>query len=143
MKRYKSIHMVRMEDLNHHQNLYAGRGSEWMIESSFIAACLEHGDKQGLLYKNTHKFNFMKSVEPGDIISYESVVVRTGKTSLTIHVSLKNEQTGEVHAEGYTTFVTVKAGTKEPLAHGIRLDDTTDLAELKWRQEAEGFLAKR
>lgn len=142
MKRYKSIHMVRMEDLNHHQNLYAGRGTEWMIEASFIAACLEHGDKHGLLYKNTHKFNFIKSVEPGDIISYESVVVRAGRTSLTIHVLLKNEQTGQVHAEGYTTFVTVKSGTKEPLAHGIVLDDTEDPAELKWRQEAEGFLSK-
>lgn len=96
MKRYKSMHMVRMEDLNHHQNLYAGRGTEWMIEASFITACLEHGDKNGLLYKNTHKFNFMKSVEPGDIISYEGVVVRTGRTSLTIHVHLKDEQTGDL-----------------------------------------------
>lgn len=85
----------------------------------------------------------MKSVEPGDIISYESVIVRTGRTSLTIHVYLKNEQTGEVHAEGYTTFVTVKSGTKEPAAHGICLDETQDLAELKWRQEAEGFLSKQ
>ncbi len=142
MERYKSLHMVRMEDLNHHQNLYAGRGTEWMIESSFIAACLAHGEKQGILYKNTHKFNFMKSVEPGDIISYESVIVRTGKTSLTIHVRMQNEQTGEVHAEGYTTFVTVDPQTKKPLAHGITLDDTSSLAELKWRQEAEFFFKR-
>ena len=110
-----------------------------MIEASFIAACLEHGDKHGLLYKNTHKFNFMKSVEPGDIISYESTVVRTGRTSLTMHVHLKNEQTGEVHAEGYTTFVTVKSGTKEPVAHGIALNETDDPEELSWRAEARGF----
>lgn len=142
MKRYKSIHMVRMEDLNHHQNLYAGRGTEWMIEASFIAACLAHGDKHGLLYKNTHKFNFMKSVEPGDIISYESVVVRTGKTSLTMHVHLMDEQTGEIHAEGYTTFVTVKSNTKDPVAHGIVLDDAADEQEQKWREEAESFFRK-
>lgn len=139
MKRYKSIHMVRMEDLNHHENLYAGRGIEWMIEASFITACLTYGDKHGLLYKNTHKFNFMKSVEPGSIVSYEGTVVRAGKTSLTMHVMLRSEETGEVHAEGYTTFVTVKPGTKESVAHGIVLDDVTDLAELKWRQEAEAF----
>lgn len=141
MKRYKSIHMVRMEDLNHHENLYAGRGIEWMMESSFIAACLEHGDKHGLLYKNTHQFNFMKSVEPGDIVSYESIVVRTGSTSLTMHVQLKNEMTGELHAEGYTTFVTIKTGTKTPLKHGITLDETTDEEELKWRETAAGFFA--
>lgn len=139
MKRYKSIHMVRMEDLNHHQNLYAGRGTEWMIEASFIAACLEHGDKHGLLYKNTHQFNFIKSVEPGDIISYESTVVRVGRSSLTMHVYLKNEQTGEIHAEGYTTFVTVKSGTKEAVAHGIVLDETDDKEEQQWRETAQGF----
>ncbi len=139
MKRYKSIHMVRMEDLNHHENLYAGRGIEWMMESSFICACLEHGESHGLLYKNTHQFNFSKSVEPGNIISYESMIVRTGKTSLTMHVLLKNEQTGETHAEGYTTFVTIKPGTKTPLAHGIVLDETNDADELKWRETAAGF----
>ena len=135
--------MVRMEDLNHHRNLYAGRGTEWMIEASFIAACLEHGDKNGLLYKNTHKFDFFKSVEPGDIVSYEGVVVRAGRTSLTIHVYLKNEQTGELHAEGYTTFVTVKSGTKEPAAHGIMLDETIDEQELSWRAEAKRLFDRK
>ena len=135
--------MVRMEALNHHRNLYAGRGTEWMIEASFITACLEHGDKNGLLYKNTHKFDFFKSVEPGDIVSYEGVVVRAGRTSLTIHVYLKNEQTGELHAEGYTTFVTVKSGTKEPAAHGITLDETSDEQELSWRAEAKRLFDRK
>lgn len=139
MKKYKSIHMVRMEDLNHHENLYAGRGIEWMIESSFIAACLEHGEKQGILYKNTHQFNFVRSVEPGDIISYESIVVRTGRTSLTMYVCMKNEYTGELHAEGYTTFVTVRPGTKTPLEHGIQLDETDEPCELEWRKRAASF----
>ena len=86
--------MIRMEHLNHHANLYAGRGIEWMVESAFMAACLTHGDKNGLLYKNMHRFDFSRSVEPGDIVRYESTVVRAGRTSLTVHVDLKNEQTG-------------------------------------------------
>ena len=56
-----------------------------------------------------------------------------------MHVHLKDEQTGEIYAEGYTTFVTVKSGTKEPLAHGIVLDDTDDADELKWREEAQQY----
>ena len=55
-----------MEHLNHHGNLYAGQGIEWMIETSFIVVCTEYGDPQGLLYKNTHKFDFYKSIDPGD-----------------------------------------------------------------------------
>ena len=71
--------MIRMEHLNHHANLYAGRGIEWMVESAFMAACLTHGDKNGLLYKNMRRFDFSRSVEPGDIVRYESTVVRAGQ----------------------------------------------------------------
>lgn len=138
MKRYRSSHMVRMEHLNHHGNLYAGQGIEWMIETSFIVVCTEYGDPQGLLYKNTHKFDFYKSVNPGDIITYEGLIVRAGRTSLTLRVGLYNEKTGVLHAEGFTTFVSVgEDGRSVP--HGIVLDEPADEAEARWRAEADTF----
>ena len=70
--------LIRMEHLNHHGNLYAGQAIEWMVETSFIVVNCEYGDPQGLLYKNTHKFDFYKSVNPGDIVYYEGLIVRTG-----------------------------------------------------------------
>ena len=139
MKTHKASHMVKMEDLNHHQNLYAGRAIEWMMEASFVAAALEHGDRHGLLYKNTHKFSFNKSVEAGEIISYCSTVVRAGRTSLTMRVGVVAEDSGELRAEGYTTFVTVEPHASIPAAHGIVLDETEDPAELSWRQEANTY----
>ena len=140
MKRYRSSHMVRMENLNHHGNLYAGQGIEWMIETSFIVVCSEYGDPQGLLYKNTHKFDFYKSVNPGDIVTYEGLIVRTGRSSLTVRVGLYNERTGALHAEGYTTFVSVNRENR-PVGHGILLDEPADEEEARWRQEAQGFFA--
>ena len=83
--------MIRMEHLNHHGNLYAGQATEWMIETSFIVVCTEYGDPQGLLYKNTHKFDFYKSIDPGDIITYEGVIVRAGKLVRVIYKMLKND----------------------------------------------------
>lgn len=141
MKRYRSSHMVRMEHLNHHGNLYAGQGIEWMIETSFIVVCTEYGDPQGLLYKNTHKFDFYKSVQPGDIITYEGLIVRAGRTSLTLRVGLYNEKTGELHAEGFTTFVSVSEDGRS-VPHGITLDEPADEEEMKWREEAEGFFRR-
>ena len=141
MKRYRSSHMVRMEHLNHHGNLYAGQGIEWMIETSFIVVCTEYGDPQGLLYKNTHKFDFYKTVEPGDIITYEGVIVRTGRTSLTLRVGLYNEKTGALHAEGFTTFVAVNEDGKA-VPHGMTLDAPADEEEQKWRDEADSFFMK-
>lgn len=142
MKRYRSSHMVRMENLNHHGNLYAGQGIEWMIETSFIVVCTEYGDPQGLLYKNTHKFDFYRSVAPGDIITYEGLIVRTGRTSLTLRVGLYNEQTGALHAEGFTTFVTVDENNR-PVPHGIELDAPADEEEQRWRDEAAGFFRRQ
>ncbi len=139
MKTYTASHMVKMEDLNHHSNLYAGRAIEWMVEASFIAVSLEYGNGHGLLYKNTHQFSFEKSVEPGEIISYRSILVRTGKKSLTLRVGLISEKTGELKAEGYTTFVTVKPQTNESVAHGLSLDQTDDPDELAWRAKADSF----
>lgn len=138
MKTYKASHMIKMEDLNHHKNLYAGRAIEWMMEASFIAAVGEHKDKHGLLYKNTHQFNFFTPVDPGEIISYLSTIVRTGKTSFTIHIDLKSEDTGQVKAEGYTTFVTID-GNNRPAIHDIQLDETDNQEELRWRKVAENF----
>ncbi|MCR5482762.1 MAG: hypothetical protein K6F52_08225 [Clostridia bacterium] len=141
MKIYKAAHMIKMEDLNHHSNLYAGRAIEWMMESSFIAACLSYGNKRGLLYKNTHQFDFTKSAYPGEIITYCSSVVRFGRTSLTMRVAVISEETGELKAEGYTTFVTVDPDTQKPCAHGMKLDETTDPEELSWRKKAESFFS--
>ena len=141
MKRYRSSHMVRMEHLNHHGNLYAGQGIEWMIETSFIVVCTEYGDPQGLLYKNTHKFDFYKTVNPGDIITYEGLIVRAGRTSLTLRVGLYNEKTGALHAEGFTTFVSVDENNKS-VPHRIVLDEPADEEEAKWRAEAESFFRK-
>ena len=109
-----------------------------MIETSFIVVCTECGDPQGLLYKNTHKFDFYKSIDPGDIITYEGVIVRAGNSSLTIRVGLYNEKTGVLHAEGFTTFVSVDENEKSK-PHGITLDAPADEEEQKWRDEAESF----
>ena len=70
---------------------------------------------------------------------YESTVVRAGRTSLTVHVDLKNEQTGDLYAEGYATFVTIDPETKAPKPHGIALDETDDEEEMSWRKEADAF----
>lgn len=140
MKTYQATHMIRYEDLNHHASLYAGRAIEWMVEASFVAVTLTYGDADGLRYKNTHKFDFKKSIFVGDIVTFASTVVRCGKSSMSIHVDVIDDATGEVKAEGLTTFVTVDDDSN-PVAHGIELDETTDEDELKWRKEANKYFA--
>jgi len=139
MKKYKTTHVIKPADLNLHHTLYAGISNEWMTEACFIAACLEHGDIDGVFYKNTHQFTFNKPFKLGEIISYEAVVVRTGKTSVTVHVSMIEELSKEVRGEGYLTFVTVKNGTMEAMIHSVVLDNTSDEDELRWREDVKKF----
>lgn len=56
MKGYNSARILRMEHLNHHGNLHARQGIEWMVETSFIVENSEYCNLQELLYKNTHIF---------------------------------------------------------------------------------------
>jgi len=134
--------MIRQEHLNHHGSLYAGRAAEWMMEATFFAACLAHGIKEGLVYKNTHEFSFNKSIVAGDIIRIESCVVRVGRKSITMHCGFVNEVTGETHAVGYTTFVTIDPESRKSVEHSIVLDDTDDKEELAWRKHADEFFER-
>lgn len=56
--------MIKMDDLNHHKNLYAGRGIEWMVEASFIAAAAETGDRHGLLFKTVTNSSSTNQLSP-------------------------------------------------------------------------------
>lgn len=58
MKRYRTSHLIKSEDLNHHGTLYAGRSTEWLVESAFIAAAATHGDPEEILCLNVHGFVF-------------------------------------------------------------------------------------
>ena len=68
--------MIRMEHLNHHGNLYAGQGIEWMIENSFIVVNCEYGSVISILdapTKEGFKFLYWKGSEynPGDSYTVE------------------------------------------------------------------------
>ncbi len=139
MKTETASHMIRYEDLNHHESLYAGRASEWMIEASFLAVAAERGVNDGVVYKNTHKFDFIRPCRAGDIITLKSTVVRTGGKTITVRVGIYNELSGDLLAEGFTTFVTIDEATWKTVPCDIKLDATDDPEELAWRKEADSF----
>lgn len=86
MRNYSISHLIKSEDLNHHGTLYAGRSAEWLVESAFIAAAVEHGRPQDIVCINIHGFTFKKPVQKGDIMTFLSRVAKTGNTSITVYV---------------------------------------------------------
>jgi len=136
MKRFRTSHLIKSEDLNHHGTLFAGRSAEWLVESAFIAAAATHGYPEDVLCINIHGFVFNQPVEKGHLLMMTSMVVRTGRTSLTVHVKAENEITHDSPTDGFITFVTVDNQTHKPKPHNVMLDKTEDPEELAVRVKA-------
>ena len=130
-------HLVKGEDLNHHGTLYAGRGTEWMVEAGFIAASLAAGDEH-VVCMRINSLLFRKAVPKGEMVAFESGVVHTGRTSLTVYVKVINGRTREFVVDGFFTYVRVNAEGRA-IPHGIVIEPSND-AERKLYDEAQQLM---
>ncbi len=118
---YTSSHLVKSEDLNHHGTLYAGRTAEWFVESGFIAAA-SLTRPENIVCLKIHGMTFSRPVKKGEIISFESKIVHTGKSRLVSYIRVRVG--GQVVVEGFITFVHVDLEGK-PLPHGVEITPVT------------------
>ena len=138
MKEYTCSRLVKSEDLNHHGTLFAGRTTEWIVESAFISAASLMGDPKKVVCLNIHGLVFKSPITKGNIITLKSRVVKLGKTSITVYTQVCSELTDMIPVEGFLTFVSVDDEGKK-LPHGLVLDETTDELELQIRAKAENL----
>lgn len=114
--------LVKSEDLNHHSTLFAGRCSEWFVEAGFIAVASVL-PASNIVCLKIHGLTFTQPISSGDIASFESKVVYTGKSSLKVYVALKHRDEKDPIVKGFITFVHVnKSGKAVP--HGLTLEIT-------------------
>ena len=84
MQSFKTSHLIKTEDLNHHDTLFAGRMAAWFVEACFIAAARTCGNPDAMVCLKIHGFKFSNPGHRGEIIEFETRVVLAGTTSLTI-----------------------------------------------------------
>jgi len=131
MKTLTIHHLVKGEDLNHHQSLYAGRGAEWMVEAGFIAAS-DLLPPQYVLCLKIHGMTFQRPVRPGEVIRFESKIVFTGRSRLIAYVRATTKE--ELTVDGFLTFVYVDDhGKSRP--HGITIEAETP-EEIELQEQA-------
>lgn len=80
---------------NHHSTLFGGTALAWMDEVSFITAT--RFCRKRLVTVSTEKINFNHPIPSGTIIELVGEVIRVGRTSLTVNVSIFLE---DMYAEG-------------------------------------------
>ncbi|WP_272520662.1 acyl-CoA thioesterase [Providencia sp. PROV223] len=80
---------------NHHSTLFGGTALAWMDEVSFITAT--RFSRKRLITVSTEKINFTHPIPSGTIVELVGKVIRVGRTSLTVNVSIFLE---DMYSEG-------------------------------------------
>lgn len=140
MKTYSTCRLVKGEDLNHHQTLFAGRSAEWLVESGFVAASsLIHPAR--LICVQIHGMSFTRPVYPGEVICYTSSIVFAGRTSLIAYIkAVVNASEKVIQVDGFVSFVHVDEHTR-PVPHGLQIVAASK--EEKMIQEKASQLKKK
>lgn len=107
--------LIKNEDLNHHGTLYAGRSADWFVEAGFIAAA-GLTRPENIVCLKIHGMTFMRPVNPGEVVVFESCIILAGRTSLQAYVRMLVR--GEFVMDGFITFVHVDQEGRV-LPHGI------------------------
>lgn len=122
MKYYDTYKLVKSEDLNHHGTLFAGRMSEWFVESCFISVANGYKHPENLVCIKIHEIKFMKPIRKGDIINIKSKIVYVGNTSITAYGKVTRNDSEDILVEGFLTFVCVdENGIK--MKHNLSIDE--------------------
>lgn len=115
-----NTHLVKYEDLNHHRTLFAGRGAEWLIEASFIAAARCIGRPEDVVCVQIQGMTFKKPARMGDLVEIVAQIGHLGGKSITVigKATINGDPASVVTC--VTTFVTVDAEGKG-YGHGLEL----------------------
>ena len=118
---FTTQHLVKSEDLNHHGTLYAGRTSEWFVESGFIAAA-SLTKPQNIVCLKIHGMHFSRPVRLGELVAFYSKIVDAGKSRLVAYIQM--QASSQKVVEGFITFVHVDSEAK-PIPHGLTIVPTS------------------
>ncbi|MDL2308650.1 acyl-CoA thioesterase [Bacteroidales bacterium OttesenSCG-928-B11] len=125
LKALSTRRLVKSEDLNHHKTLFAGRCSEWFVESCFVAVATALPPQNTVCLK-IHGMEFLHPIHSGDILTFESKIISNGRSTLTVYCKVYKDSTPEdLFCEGFATFVHVDDNTR-PQPHGIVIVPETD-----------------
>lgn len=139
MKEYRTMHLVKSEDLNVHGTLFAARASAWIVETAYIAAAVSHGDPGEVVCRSSNNIEFIRPVGCGDIINITGRIVHLGNSSIYVAVEVISELTGEKSVDGIVTFVTVARDGSGKKPHGLVMDPPGSEAEKQLREKHNAF----
>ena len=125
--RYLAIKVVMMpRDTNPHGTIFGGVLLSYIDQAGVVGAHYESRragwPDQPLVSVAMDGVEFHLPVFVGDVVSFWTRLVKTGRTSITMHVDVEAERRGEVAqlTEAEVTYVAVDLSDKQPRSVPIR-----------------------
>lgn len=132
MKATFSQRLIKSADLNHHKTFFAGRCSEWFLESSYFAVA-QYVETKDTVLLALHGIDFKFPIFAGDIVTFESKVVAAGRSTLTVYTKMyRSGEPEKIAADGFATFSYLDENHRSK-PHGIVLVAETE--EEEWLQK--------
>lgn len=139
-KVHHTNHLVKSEDLNHHGTLYAGRSSEWFVESGFI--CVAYNlEPHTIVCLKVHGIEFLSPIKAGHIVTYSAQIVRTGRSTVTAYVQANDYRDPSILvSRGFITFCHVDEDTHSK-PHGLNFVPESE-QEIELNRQANEIMKK-
>lgn len=136
VKELSTSQLVLTGDLNHHGTLFVGKALIWLSETGFMTASMSYKNPDELVFLAMNGFKFFKPVPKGDIVNFTGKIVNLGNSSITVYVNGVSSLTGEIHVEGFITYVCIDQVTRKKKNHGLVMDDAESTEEIRIRNRA-------
>lgn len=118
-----SRYYVKPDQMNHHDSLYGGRMTDWMMEAAFFGIIEVVGRKDHIVMCAVNNFRFIQEVPLGTIIEVYWKLVKTGRTSLTIALEARDMlEPDKIYSSCEVVFVNLDENGKST-PHGIVMEE--------------------
>lgn len=134
-----TMQLVKGEDLNHHQTLYAGRCVEWCVQVAYMTAENCFQDNRPLVFMSIRSLSMREPVRVGEIVQFTGRVDYVGESTIGVRVDarkLQPKDNPKLVATGTFLFCTVDASGKAT-PHGLPAPQAmSPAAEQRWKRTA-------
>lgn len=137
-----NAHLVKCEDLNHHQTLYAGRCIEWCTHMAYVTAENCFARPQPIVFMSIRSLSMRAPARLGEIIQFSGRVDYVGESTIGIRVDgrkLQPKDDQKPVVTGTFLFCTVDEHGKA-MPHGLpAVAGQTSASEKRWRAAEDSF----
>lgn len=138
----ETIHLVKGEDLNHHQTLYAGRCVEWCVEAAYVAAESCFDESQPLVFVSIRNLSMRSPARVGDLLRYIGTIDYVGESTIGVRVDVRTVQPTDAPrtiASGTFLFCTVDDDGRA-MNHGLPAKAAArPTANARWQDAAKSL----